>query len=182
MAQRMAKHSSVLLYLFSLFESFRLKYSTCCSSSLTTWALSDASVCNTKGRLKLGDCKGGPPHRAAFTLVRVCWHTNPGTVSPSFWSQDLGRLQSRIVLWKSLDNSSTRLIAHFLGFAVSPATLSDLKTARRCSRCRYQSLLQIMMSSRQAVTCVEFGQRIQSMRSWKVAGARTPEWKGNKLV
>ncbi len=58
----MAKHSfSTVLYLVSLFESFRLRYSTGRSSPPTTWArtapspLSDASVCNKKGRSKLGE-------------------------------------------------------------------------------------------------------------------------------
>ncbi len=82
-AHRMAKHSfSTVLYLVSLFESFRLRYSTGRSSPSTTWArtapspLSDASVCNKKGRSKLGECRSGPPHRAAFTLVRACWHSS----------------------------------------------------------------------------------------------------------
>ncbi len=80
-AHRLAKHSfSTVLYLFSLFESFRLRYSTGRSSPPTTWArtapspLSNASVCTKKGRSKLGECRSGPPHRAAFTLVRACWH------------------------------------------------------------------------------------------------------------
>ncbi len=71
-----------MLYLVSRFESFRLRYSTGHSSPPTTWArtapspLSDASVCNKKGTLKLGECRSGPPHRAAFTLVRACWHSS----------------------------------------------------------------------------------------------------------
>ncbi len=58
------------------------RYSTGRSSPPTTWArtapspLSDASVCNKKGRSKLGECRSGPPHRAAFTLVRACWHSS----------------------------------------------------------------------------------------------------------
>lgn len=76
MDQQMAKHSfSMVLYLVSLFESFQLRDSTGRSSPPTTWdrtapsPLSNASVCNTKGTLKLGACKSVLPHRAAFTLI-----------------------------------------------------------------------------------------------------------------
>ncbi len=72
----------------SLLESFRLMYSTGRSSPPISWVRtapsprSDASVCSKKGREKSGECNSGPPHRAAFTWVKTCWHRSVhGTVS-----------------------------------------------------------------------------------------------------
>ncbi len=64
----------------SLLESFRLMYSTGRSSPPISWVRtapsprSDASICSKKGREKSGECNSGPPHRAAFTWVKTCWH------------------------------------------------------------------------------------------------------------
>ncbi len=38
--------------------------------------LSDALVCNKKGREKSGECNSGLPHRAAFTWIKACWHSS----------------------------------------------------------------------------------------------------------
>ncbi len=97
-----ASFFSMVLYIVSLLESFRLMYSTGRSSPFISWVRtapsprSDASVCSKKGREKSGECNSGPPHRAAFTWVKACWHCSVhGTVSASFSevSQRAGELR-----------------------------------------------------------------------------------------
>lgn len=36
--------------------------------------LSGVSVCSKKEREKSGACNSSPPHRAAFTWMKACWH------------------------------------------------------------------------------------------------------------
>ncbi len=92
-------------------------------------------------------------------LPRGLLPARPRNCLTSFLVLGLGQAATAAVLsiwgrtcpWPKLKPSrytSTRPIAHFHGFAVSPATLSDLRTAQRCSICRCQSLLWMMMSSR----------------------------------
>lgn len=68
--------------LISIAESFRLMYSTGHSSLFTTCdktatsSLSNASVCRTKGREKLGECNSGPQHKTTFTWQKACLHSS----------------------------------------------------------------------------------------------------------
>ncbi len=74
MAHRMAKHSfSMVLYLVSLFESFRLRYSTGRSSPPTTWARTAPSPIRRvhlqqKGEIKVGRVQERPATQGSLYL------------------------------------------------------------------------------------------------------------------
>ncbi len=94
MAHRMAKHSfSMVLYLVSLFESFRLRYSTGRSSPPTTWARTAPSPIRRVHLQQKGDATQGSLYLGYGLLAQLRPLDRIGCFLFSEISQRAGKLR-----------------------------------------------------------------------------------------